>query len=229
MAKIKMTAIVADIRNKLNGTVFAKNRGGAYMRTKVTPVNRQTVDQANVRNSLGSRSQAFRGLTQEQIQAWNNAVDNFKSTDIFGDIKAPSGINLYVKLNTNLDRVGVAAISTPPLPGSVAAVTAVSGEADVSDNKFDVIFAPTPVPAGTAFVISATKQKSPGQSFFGGQYTDIAVVDAAGTSPADIFAAYTAKYGSLIAGQKIGIRVQAINKVTGQAGIPLSAEVVITA
>lgn len=229
MAKVKFTAVVADMRNKLNGSVFSKNRGGAYVRTKVTPVNRQTTFQANVRNSLGSRSQAFRGLTQLQIQAWNNAVDNFKSTDIFGDIKTPSGINLYVKLNTNLDRVGVAAIATPPLPGSVAAVTALSGAADVSDESFDVTFTPTPVPAGTAFVISATKQKSPGQSFFGGQYTDIATVDAAGTSPADIYAAYTAKYGTLIAGQKIGIRIQAINKVTGQAGIPLSAELIITA
>ncbi len=69
MAKIKMTAIVADIRNKLNGTVFAKNRGGAYMRTKVTPVNRQTSDQSTVRNRLGSFAQGFRGLTQDQITA----------------------------------------------------------------------------------------------------------------------------------------------------------------
>ena len=42
MAKIKMTAIVADMRNKLNGSVFSRNRGGAYIRTKVTPINPQT-------------------------------------------------------------------------------------------------------------------------------------------------------------------------------------------
>ena len=44
MAKILTTAIVADIRNKLNGSVFSKNRYGAYVRTKVTPVNPQTDD-----------------------------------------------------------------------------------------------------------------------------------------------------------------------------------------
>lgn len=229
MAKIKMTAIVADIRNKLNGTVFAKNRGGAYMRTKVTPVNRQTSDQSTVRNRLGSFAQGFRGLTQPQIVAWNNAVDNFKGTDIFGDIKTPSGINLYVKLNANLSRVAIAAIDEPPLPTSVAVIESLSATAAAGTPALSVVFTPTPVPADTSFVISATKQKSPGQSFFGGQYTDIAVVAAAGTSPANILAAYVAKYGTLIAGQKIGVKIQAINEVTGQAGIPLTTELIVAA
>ena len=52
MAKILMTAIVADIRNKLNGSVFSKNRYGAYVRTKVTPVNPQSTAQQNTRNNL---------------------------------------------------------------------------------------------------------------------------------------------------------------------------------
>lgn len=224
-----MTAIVADIRNKLNGTVFAKNRGGAYMRTKVTPVNRQTSFQSTVRNRLGSFAQGFRGLTQDQILAWNSAVDNFKGTDIFGDIKTPSGINLYVKLNANLSRVAIAAITDPPLPSSVAVITTLSAAAAAGTPSFSVVFTPTPVPADTSFVISVTKQKSPGQSFFGGQYTDIAVKAAAATSPANILAAYNAKYGTLIAGQKIGVKIQAINEVTGQAGIPLTYELIVAA
>lgn len=224
-----MTAIVADIRNKLNGTVFAKNRGGSYMRTKVTPVNRQTSFQAAVRNALGTFAQEWRGLAQTAIASWNAAVDNFKSTDIFGDIKSPSGINLYIKLNTNLNRINIAAITTPPLPGSLPAITSISGAASAGGGTMTAIFTPTPVPANTSFVISATKQKSPGQSFFGGQYTDIAVKAAASTSPANIFAAYTAKYGDLIEGTKIGLKIQAINEITGQAGIPLTAEIIVAA
>lgn len=229
MTKIKFTAIVADGRGKLNGTVFSKNRGGAYMRTKVTPVNRQTTFQAEARNRLGTFSQGFRELTAAQIAAWNSAVDGFKKTDIFGDIKAPSGINLYVKLNSNLDRVAVAAISTPPLPAGVDAITAVSGAASVGGADIDITFAPTPIPAGFAMVISLTKQKSPGQSFFGGQYADIVVVDAAGTSPNNITTAYTNRFGALVQGMKIGVKVQMINKTTGQAGIPLTATFLVGA
>lgn len=229
MAKVKFTAVVADMRNKLNGSVFAKNRGGAYVRTKVTPVNRQTVDQANVRNRLGTFSQGFRGLTANQIAAWNSAVDNFKGTDIFGDIKTPSGINLYVKLNANLASVNTAAISTPPLPSSVPAITALSASADASAHTLSIVFAPSPVPANTSFVILVTKQKSPGQSFFGGQYSQLAVVAAAGTSPQALGTAYEAKFGSLITGQKIGVKIFAINTTTGQAGIPLTTELVVQA
>src|SRR4030065_43015 len=227
MAKLKFTAIVADMRGKLNGSVFSKNRAGAYMRTKVTPVNRQTTSQAEVRNRLATFSQGWRGLLAAEIASWNAAVDQFKKTDIFGDIKTPSGINLYVKLNANLDRVSVAAITLPPLPEAVPAVTALSGAAADGANTFTVAYAPTPVPADTAFVISATKQVSPGRSFVGGQYTDILVADAAAVSPANVHAAYILKYGSLIAGQKIGIKIQAINKITGQAGIPISAMVTV--
>jgi len=224
-----MTAIVADIRNKLNGTVFSKNRGGAYMRTKVTPVNRQTTFQSAVRNRLTAFAQNFRALTADQIAGWNSAVDNFKKTDIFGDIKTPSGINLYVKLNTNLARVATAQIDDAPLPGSVPAITSVSGTASAGGGTLSIAWTPTPVPADTTFVISATKQKSPGQSFFKGQYTDIDIAAAGGTSPQAVGTEYIAKYGDLIEGEKIGIQLTAINTVTGQRGLPLTAVVVVGA
>ena len=229
MAKVKFTAVVADMRNKLNGTVFSKNRGGSYTRTKVTPVNRQSSFQSVVRNRLGSFAQGFRGLSVSQIAAWNAAVDSFKSTDIFGDIKTPSGINLYVKLNTNLARASASSISIPPLPIAVTPLTALSAVADASDQDIDVTFAPTPVPAGFRLVISMTKQKSPGQSFFGGQYVDIASVAAAGTSPVNITTAYTNRFGALVAGQKIGVKAQLISTTTGQAGIPLTTEIIVQA
>ena len=63
MAKIKLSAIVSEMRGKLNGSVFSKNRGGAYIRTKVTPVNPQSLAQGLVRATLTNLSQAWRGLT----------------------------------------------------------------------------------------------------------------------------------------------------------------------
>lgn len=227
MAKVKYTAIVADIRGKLSGSVFSKNRGGSYVRTKVTPVNRKTTEQANVRNRLGTFSQNFRALLQSQIQGWNQAVGNFAKTDIFGDIKNPSGINLYVKLNANLDRVGIAAISDAPQPSSVPAITAISGTAAAGTPALSIVFAPSPVPADTSFVISVTKQKSAGQSFFGGQYVDLVVKAAGSTSPVNALAAYTARFGALQAGAKIGVSIQAINEITGQAGVSISTEIVV--
>jgi hypothetical protein len=229
MAKVKYTAIVADMRGKLNGSVFSKNRGGAYVRTKVTPSNPSSSFQVAVRDRLSSFATAFRALTAAQIAAWNAAVSSFAKTDIFGDIKNPSGVNLYIKLNAQLDRVGVAAIDTPPLPAAVESVLTGSATADESGQTLTVAFTPTPVPADTAFVIRASKQVSPGKSYLKNLLTDIQVVDAAGVSPANIAANYIAKYGALVAGQKIAFEIVPVNKLTGQAGIGVAFTTVVVA
>lgn len=227
--KMKFGAIVVDGRGKIGGHVASKNRGGAYLRTKVTPSNPQTSFQAAARNRLTSLSQGWRGLTQAQRNAWNAAVGNFTSTDIFGDIKSPSGINLYVKLNANLDEVGVTAISTPPLPDAVEPVLTVSPTVAVTATQVDIAFTPTPVPANTAFIVRATAQVSPGKNFLKNEYRDIAVLDAAATSPADLSTEYTNRFGSLVEGQKIGWALIPVNKTTGQKGQAVTAEVIVAA
>src|SRR4051794_38926446 len=116
MAKIKYSALVSDMRNKLNGSVMSQNRYGSFVRNKVTPVNPQTSYQQAARQSLGNLSSSFRELTAGQIAAWNRSGVNFPFTDIFGDIKHLSGQTLFVKLNANLEKVNSPRILQPPLP-----------------------------------------------------------------------------------------------------------------
>ena len=114
MALIKMGAWIVDVRGKIGGTVFTKGRSGAVARNKVTPVNPRTSRQSAVRAALGALSQAWRTLTQAQRDAWNAAVSSFSKTNIFGDTVNPTGKNLYVGLNTNLEKVSASAIAVPP-------------------------------------------------------------------------------------------------------------------
>lgn len=99
MAKVKFGAMMVDARGKLGGHVYSKNRGGAYMRTKVTPTNPQSLDQSEVRSIFGSISQSWSNLTDDQRATWNGAVENFKTTDVFGDLRTPSGKALFQRLN----------------------------------------------------------------------------------------------------------------------------------
>ena len=79
--KLKFGAIVTDGRGKIGGHVMSKNRGGAYMRTKVTPSNPRSTAQTTVRSHLTTLSQGWRGLSATAIAAWNSAVSSFtKST-----------------------------------------------------------------------------------------------------------------------------------------------------
>ncbi len=227
--KAKFGAIVVDGRGKAGGHVFSKNRGGSYMRTKVTPSNPQSSAQASVRSRLTEFAQKFRSLTALQIAGWNAAVDSFKSTDIFGDIKNPSGINLYVRLNTNLGLVAASSIDDAPLPSEVPALTTLTATATAGTPTLSVVFAPSPVPADTSLVIKASKQLSPGVSNVKGKTTVVAVKAAASTTPANILSAYVAKYGTLVAGQKIALEAYQVNEITGQKGQSLHYQLIVGA
>lgn len=229
MAKIKLSAIVSEMRGKLNGSVFSKNRGGAYVRTKVTPVNPSTVAQGSVRAALTSFSQGWRALTQAQRDAWNSAVANWATTDIFGDIKNPSGINLYNKLNLNLFNAGQSAIATPPLPASVGFFDSLTLTAAAGTPALSAAFTATGLAAGQTVIVEATPMLSPGINNAKSKFRKISTFAGGTASPANILAAYTGKFGALVAGQKIIVRLKAIDDTTGTAGQYTSAEVIIAA
>lgn len=220
---------IVDIRNKINGTVFSKNRYGAYARTKVTPVNPQTDAQQAARNNLSTWSQAWRGLTESERQSWIDGAANFPFTDIFGNAKILSGQALYVKLNVNLQNVGGTALTACPSPVAIPAITDLSLVADDSANTVTVTFAPTPVAADFALVIYATPNVTPGKSFVKNLFRLVTSVAAAGTSPAAISAAYIAKFGEPVEGNKIFIKALMVSTTTGQQGIPLQASTIVVA
>lgn len=227
MAKIKTTAIVADIRNKLNGSVFSKNRYGSYVRTKVTPVNPQSTAQQNVRNRLSTQAQAWRGLSESQRQAWINAAAGFPFTDIFGDTKILSGSALYVKLNNNLAGAGQAAISAPPSPVAIPALVLGTFTAAETAGAISLAFTDTPVPTGFSIMIDMTGNVGAGKSFVKNLFRRVTTVAAAATSPVTLTSAFAAVHGAPIEGQKIFVRAFLVSTVTGQAGIPVQAMAIV--
>lgn len=229
MAKIKLSAIVSEMRGKLNGSVFSKNRGGAYIRTKVTPVNPQTLSQGLVRATLTSLSQAWRGLTEAQRLAWAGAVSSFTSTDIFGDIKTPSGINLYNKLNLNLAAIGEAPIDTPPLAVSVGYFDTLSLAADASANTIAATFTDIGVDAGQTVLVEATPCLSAGKSFVKSEFRQIGTFAGGSTSPQALGAMYVAKFGAMTAGKKLFVRFKCVDKTTGVSGQYTSASTIVVA
>lgn len=229
MAKVKFTAVVADMRNKLNGSVFARNRGGAYVRTKVTPLNPQSTAQVAARNLLTGLAQEFRSLTQEQITAWNNAVTQWQTTDIFGDLVSPTGLALYVRLNANISNAGGTAITTPPAPVGATALESLSLNAAVTGSVFDISFTPASVPADHTMYVESTAMLSAGINNANSRFRFIDTHAAAAVSPADMYAAQTAKFGPLVAGQKVFVRAKFINKITGEVSLALKASDIVGA
>lgn len=215
MAKVKFSALVSDMRNKLNGSVFSKNRAGSYLRNKVTPINPQSIAQSTARNLLTSFSQGWKSLTQAQRDAWNSAVGSWTGTDIFGDIKTPTGLQLYIRLNVNISLAGGTPITLPPVSIGVDPVDSLALSATTGPDVFDVTASPDPVPADHALYLEATPGLSPGISNANSRFRTIAVIPAA-SSAGDEISAYTAKFGALTSGQKYFIRAKLIRLSTGE-------------
>jgi hypothetical protein len=229
MAKIKFGMMMTDARNKLGGQVFSKNRGGAYIRTKVTPANAQTSFQTAVRALLTFFAQSFRTLTSAQILAWNSAVSDFTGTDIFGDVRTPSGINLYVRLNCNLAKVGEPAITNPPLPTNVGQLTGVTVVASAGGGTVSIGADQATVGAGLRMFIEATSNQSPGKTFVKSEYRAIGYTGVNAGLPYASGALYTTKFGAMTAGQKLFVRVQTVDIATGLVSLPQVAFCIIGA
>lgn len=229
--KAKFGAIVVAGRGKIGGHVASQNRAGSYFRTKVTPVNPQTTAQTTVRNRLSGLSSAWRGLTAAQRSAWNSGVSDHAKTDVFGDLRNPTGFNLFQRLNNNLLNIGESQINVPPAVVPVDAFTTLSiaAEDGTVAEALEITFAPA-IEADHKVKVYATPPMSAGVNFVKSEYRQIHVLDNADLTGVDVIASYQAVFGSTgEVGQKIFVKVVQVESATGIAGIPLEASTLVVA
>lgn len=224
MAKIKYSALVSDMRNKLNGSVLSKNRYGSYVRNKTTPVNPQSSYQQQARSILATLSSGWRGITEAARASWNALAKELPFTDIFGDIKYLTGSALYVKLNTNLINAGQASSPTAPAPVGLPEVLLEEGTATITAGaitELSVDFNVASMPADHVVAIYATPVIGAGQEFIKNRLRFVGPLTTITANSGNILALYTARFGTVMpVGSKIFVRAAVVNTVTGQMGIP---------
>lgn len=205
--KIKWGALVVDGRGKLGGHVASKNRGGAFLRTKVTPTNPSSLAQTAVRTIFGVITTAWSLLTQAQRATFNNAVEDFSTTDIFGDIKKPSGKNLHQKLNQNLILAGLPELEEAPAKLAFPQFVAQSVLFDVNVPSVEILGIEDA--GSTVLVISSTGPLTAGTKNAKNRFRNIASIpaDNAGFASA-IGSAYVGRFGDASSGQNIQFGVQ---------------------
>lgn len=214
MAKIKFGAMMVDASGKLGGQVFSKNRGGAYIRTKTTPLNPQTTAQMSIRGLFASISSAWSGLGEASRQSFNNLVSSYARTDIFGDLRNPSGKNLFQRLNQNLVISGQAQITECVAPEVVPFANLQSVDGSIVGASLTVSAIGNT--SGSKVMIWATPSLSQGKSFVKNDLRLIGVINGSNAFDEDIWASYSAKFGAPSAGANIHVGVRVVN-ANGQA------------
>lgn len=225
--KASFGAVVVAGSGKLGGHVASRNLGGAYFRTRVKPLNPQTPAQIAQRYQMSLYSKNWNTLTAAEQAAWNAYAAVTPLRDRLGNSITVSGKNLYIQCNINLALIGGSAITTPPSPAVLSEITGLN-VASLTVSAATIGWTSGAIPAGENWVVRATRPVNAGVSYVKNQYRIIAVLAPAATSPANIFTAYSAKFGAPVSGQKIFFSIQQIDNAGGLVGVPYVVSAIVT-
>lgn len=225
MALMKMGEFMVALSGKNGGTINSHNKGGTYTKNFAMPTNPRTIYQIGQRNKFTTFSQQWRSLTNAQRLAWIAAAPTFPYVNAVGDVKYLSGSALFNKLNINLAVIGVAPILIPPVPSGVTAVTTIVPT--YVGGVVTVAYTPTPVPAGSSWLLWATPGLSPGVYFVKNKLRLVGILPATTASPDIITVLYTARFGAAAVGSKVVFGLQPMNAVTGEMGLMLEASTIV--
>jgi hypothetical protein len=90
MALVKFGGGISGFAGKIGGTVYGRNKSGAYARNWAVPVNPVTTAQSAVRAVMAMAAAAWSSLTLTQVNAWNAYAAVLIRTNRQGDQYTPS-------------------------------------------------------------------------------------------------------------------------------------------
>ncbi len=195
------------------GSTSSRNRFGQYVRTRAIPVNPGTSAQSAARSRLSAYAGTWRGLTQQQRDAWDALAATMPRTDSLGQTYYPTGFQVYVGANTLRDLMSLTPLVEAPAAPSWAenpttAVAVDAGALNVTHGEinaeYDLLaFASPPRSAGRAY-----------ESDF--RYLAKATVKTAGDW--DLSSAYIAKFGAPPDGVRVHVKTVLVHTASGLRG-----------
>lgn len=230
MAKIRYGMIAGSVSGSQGNTVFSHNRYGAYIRERTVPTKATSV-YANAQKAIFTNASKFWGnLPQATRLQWKTWCQTNPIVDRLGDKRILTGAAALTKLNAVILTAGGTPITEPPTTPAPAGLESASATYDIGAGNFQVTFAPTPLEADEELWIWAAVTNSPGVSYVENLYKLCFQGAAATTSPASPQSGIEARFGTLVVGQQVFLKLQVINRATGLTSgfTPLNGVVVST-
>lgn len=192
--------------------VYQGGRYGTVARARVTPINPRTNAQQNARSILATVASEWRGLTDAQRESWKALASQMPGNK--------TGFQAYVEINATLVTCGLAKQEDPPLIPAFGIMG--STGLTVDDTPTITLLQLTNTVAPDKFLVEAAPPVSQGIDNVNASFRliQVAAGHAAPAADLDLTAAYTAKFGAPVAGQRVTVRVTAMKD--GFKGIPLA-------
>jgi len=190
------------------GVTSSRNRFGQYVRTRATPVNPNSTFQGTVRARMSANAAGWRALTDGQRAGWEALGLTITRTDALGQVYDLNGFMAYCMVNNNNLAAGNAVVAAAP--GLITPSAMLTAVITLTAAALSIAYTPTPLAAGVRLFSYASPQRSAGRAFEG-DYRLVAVSAAAAATPANIYAAYIARFGVPIVGQRVFFSLVAYN------------------
>jgi hypothetical protein len=167
MARIYLSPLIVDIRNKQADTVFSKWRGINYIRSRVVPANPKTAGQVAIREALARLVALWQGFGVNTKDNWKYMMSG----------REKSGFNHWIGLNTvdeKNDSLLALTLDTGYEEFETFTPSTGSGAGEI-----DIAFAPTPFPADRKGILYFRKSAT-------SEWDKIGAISAAQNSPITI-------------------------------------------
>ena len=196
MASIKLGAIIADIKGKINGNYFAKRNNTTILArcgSKLTKADagRQSLQIARIRVAQISRS--WKSISAEQLLKWNNAAALLTWYTKVGVPYTPSGYQLYSQCNMNRNVLNLSAIKNPVIPTDPADVNIITAGFS-APGVMTYSYGGT-LGGGKFVVISASYPNSIGRKYPSGGYKIVAIFGPDDVGPSVFTSSYEKVFG----------------------------------
>ncbi len=228
MAIITPGVAIAAASGSVGGTVFSRNKGGAYMRNRSIPTDPSTSAQLSRRAILSSQSQAWADLTDAQRANWANYATQNPVTNALGHSILLSGHQAFVQINARLDLADDPTLTSPPIINAPLALDTLVLDGDIGAGDVDVTFTATPLAGSTSLWLEAAVVNSAGVTFVKNLFRFIGQSADAQASPFDIQSLVETKFGTLIVGQRLFVKVGTFDAASGLKSVSLEDSVTIT-
>lgn len=206
----------------IGGTVFSRNRYGAYTRVRAIPVNPDTLAQQNARSRFATFSQAWQTETAATQLAWKNWAAENPVINTLGQQQQLTGHSAYVGINVRLAQAGDAAIVLPPLTPAPVSLVTLTGTWDIGIGTFELAFTATPLGAADKMWVQAAVVNSAGITYIKNRLRVVVISAAAQATGLDTLTDIEAVFGTLSVGQVVHVWASVFNNLTGLLSVPLS-------
>ena len=227
MAIITPGPLAAAVSGSIGGVVFSRNRGGAYVRNRSIPVDPNTQSQQNVRSILATQSASWADQTDAVRAAFANWAVQNPVINALGNSILLSGQQAFVQLNARLALNGDTLLTEPPIINAPDGLASLVLDADIGVGDVDLTFTVTPTPANVKLWILAAVVNSAGVKYVRNLFRFIGVSGTAEASPFVIQSLVETKFGALINGQTLHVRVSTFDETTGLLSVGLEDSLLV--